>query len=126
MRLWAAGRGADLILKDEWRPNQRSHPASPPCILTLLLCPRTYTYICMRKAPGSSPIWGGMPGTFSRYPLQRYPLTLRRLLCLGCLIAREHRCGCGQFGTGHECGAEGCELACVAFGYAKQGEQLGG
>lgn len=30
MRLWVAGRGADLILKDEWRPNQRSLSFPPP------------------------------------------------------------------------------------------------
>ena len=32
MRLWQAGRGADLILKDEWRLNQRSlsFSLSPP------------------------------------------------------------------------------------------------
>ena len=56
MRLWRAGRGSDLILKDEWRLNQRSLSFSlspPPASL-----PRAYTYICMRKAPGSSPIWG--------------------------------------------------------------------
>ncbi len=106
MSLWAAGRGADLILKDEWRPKQRSlsffspppppppgpppppppggargGPAdwagnAPPAAFSLFFLsppprpraplhpypaslPRVYTYICMRKAPGSSPIWGG-------------------------------------------------------------------
>ena len=139
MRLWQAGRGADLILKDEWRLNQRSlsFSLSPPPRPRAPLhpypasLPRAYTYICMRKAPGSSPIRGGRkPGAFSRYLLRRYlrrcPLMRKRLLCLGCFVAGEHRCGCGQFSAGHECGAEGCELACVAFGYAEQGQQLGG
>ena len=62
MCLWAAGRGAALILKDEWRLNQHSlsffsppRPRAPlhPYPASL---PRAYTYICMRKAPGSSPI----------------------------------------------------------------------
>ena len=79
MSLWAAGRGADLILKDEWRPKQRSlsffspppaprTPAPLPCTPTPLpypaSLPRAYTYICMRKAPGSSPIWGQEAGGF--------------------------------------------------------------
>ena len=80
MRLWQAGRGADLILKDEWRPNQRSlsfflspppaprTPAPLPCTPTPLpypaSLPRAYTYICMRKAPGSSPVWGQEAGGF--------------------------------------------------------------
>lgn len=55
MRLWQAGRGADLILKDEWRLNQRSLSFSLPPPASL---PRAYTYICMRKALGSSPNWG--------------------------------------------------------------------
>ena len=65
-------RGTDLILKDEWRPNQR--PAS-----TLRPCARTSPYARTRKAPGSSPIWVGKPGAFSRYPLRRY-LTRQPLL----------------------------------------------
>lgn len=110
-------RGTDLILKYEWRPNQR-----PVSTLRPYLSIRVYT-----KSPRLLPPSGvGKPGAFSRYPLQRYPLMLKRLLFLGCFVAGEHRCGCGQFGAGHECGAEGCELACVAFGYAEQGEQLGG
>ncbi len=64
MRLWQAGRGAALILKDEWRPNQRSlsfflpppAPRTPTLHPYLASLPRAYTYICMRKAPGSSPI----------------------------------------------------------------------
>ncbi len=146
-----AGRGSSLILKDEWRPNQRSlsffppprpraplrpYPAPLPRFLTLLLCPRAPTpiYAC-EKPPAPPPSGGRKPGAFSRYLLRRCllrcylkrcPLMLRRLLCLGRFVAGEHRCGCGQFGAGHECGAEGCELACVAFGYAEQGQQLGG
>ena len=123
MSLWRAGRGAALILKDEWRLNQRSLSFSLPPPL-LCLAP-TAIYAC-EKPPDPPPTGGRMPGAFSHYPLQRYPLTLRRLLCLGYFVSGEHRCGCGQFGAGHECGAEGGELACVAFGYAEQGEQLGG
>jgi len=48
------------------------YPASPP---------RAYTYICMRKAPGSSPIWVGKPGAFIDYPLQRYQLRRCLRLC---------------------------------------------
>lgn len=147
MRLWVAGRDVDLILKDEWRPSQRSlslffpppAPRTPtplPRFLTLLLCPRAPTpiYAC-EKPPAPPPSGGRKPGAFSRYPLRRCllrrylrgcPLMLKQLLCLGRFVAGEHRCGCGQFGAGHECGAEGCELACVAFGYAEQGQQLGG
>ena len=149
MRLWAAGQGVDLILKDEWRPNQRSlsfppstprTPAPLPCTPTPHPYPAslppapTPIYAC-EKPPAPPPSGGRKPGAFSRYPLQCYPLRrylsrcplmLRRLLCLGRFVAGEHRCGCGQFGAGHECGAEGCELVCVAFGYAEQGQQLGG
>ncbi len=82
---------------------------------------RAYTYICMRKAPGSSPIRGqeaeGFHTLFAIAEAAVMPWVLR---------SGEHRCGCGQFGAGHECGAEGCELACVAFGYTEQGQQLGG
>ena len=71
MSLWRAGQGAALILKDEWRLNQHSlsffPPPPAPCTPAPLPCtptplpypaslPRAYTYICMRKAPGSSPI----------------------------------------------------------------------
>ena len=147
MRLWVAGRGVDLILTDEWRPSQRSlslfspppAPRTPtplPRFLTLLLCPRAPTpiYACEymhAKSPRLLPPSGGRkPRAFSRYPLRRYlrgcPLMLKQLLCLGRFVAGEHRCGCGQFGAGHECGAKGCELTCVAFGYTEQGQQLGG
>ncbi len=140
MSLWVAGRGVDLILKDEWRPNQRSLSLSPPPaprtpaplprFLTLLLCPAPTPIYAREKPPAPPPSRVGKPRAFCRYPLRRYlrrcPLMLRQLLCLGCFVAGEHRCGCGQFGTGHERGAEGCELACVAFGYAEQGQQLGG
>ena len=145
MSLWRAGRGAALILKDEWRLNRRSFcslppPASLPRILTLLLClaslpAPTPMYSACEKPPAPPPSGGRKPGAFSRYPLRRCllrrylrgcPLMLKQLLCLGRFVAGEHRCGCGQFGAGHECGAEGCELACVAFGYAEQGQQLGG
>lgn len=148
MSLRRAGRGVDLILKDEWRPNQRSlslpprpraplrpYPASLPRILTLLLGPAPTPIYACEKPPAPPPSRVGNPGAFSGYLLQRCllrrylsrcPLMLRRLLCLGRFVAGEHRCGCGQFGAGHECGAEGCELAGVAFGYAEQGQQLGG
>lgn len=146
MHLWRAGRGADLILKDEWRPNQRSlsfFPPPAPCTPAPLprflpphpypaSLPRAYTYICMRKAPGSSPIWGGEAGgllTLSVTALSHAPAAVALAtgrLRLGCLIAGEHRCGCGQFSAGHERGAESGELACVAFGHAEQGQQLGG
>ena len=97
----------------------------PPYPYLASLPAPTPIYVC-EKAPGSSPIWVGKPGAFIDYPLRRCPLMLRQLLCLGRFVAGEHRCGCGQFGAGHEFGAEGCELACVAFGYAEQGQQLGG
>ena len=143
LSLWWAGRGAYLILKDEWRLTRRSHPASLPRTPTPVSLPpisaRAYTpiYRYAKKPPAPPPPSGvGKPGAFMNYPLQhyqlrrgqlrRYPLMLRQLLCLGCFVAGEHRCGCGQFGAGHERGAEGCELACVAFGYAEQGQQLGG
>ena len=107
MSLWRQERESGLILKYEWRFSQGYYPTRKP----------TPTYI--QKAPGSSPIWGQDAGGF---------LTLSAiagavgLLCLGCFVAGEHRCGCGQFGAGHERGAEGGELACVAFGYAEQGQ----
>ena len=147
MRLWVAGRGAALILKDEWRLNQHSlsffpPPPGPvyPCTPTPLLCPASTPISACEKPPAPPPSRVGNPGAFSGYllqrcllrrylrrcPLQRCPLMLKHLLCLGCFVAGEHRCGCGQFGAGHECGAKGCELACVAFGYAEQGQQLGG
>ena len=95
MCLWAAGRGADLILKDEWRLNQRSlsffspprpraplhpYPASLPCFSA----PRASTpiYACEymhAKSPRLLPHLGwGKPGAFSRYPLRR--CLLRRYL----------------------------------------------
>ena len=43
MSLWWAGRGADLILKYEWRPNLRSHPAS--------LSPRFSPPLCLAPKP---------------------------------------------------------------------------
>ena len=61
MSLWRAGRGTGIILKDEWRLNRHSHPASLPRTPTPVSLPRfsarAYTYIC-EKAPGSSPIRG--------------------------------------------------------------------
>ena len=149
MSLWVAGRGVDLILKDEWRPSQRSlsffpppgpaHPCTPtplpyPASLPRFSAPHLHLYM-HAKSPRLLPHlgWGnrGLSGyLLQRCLLRRYlrrcPLMLKRLLCLGRFVAGEHRCGCGQFGAGHECGAEGCELACVTFGYAEQGQQLGG
>ena len=88
MRLWVAGRGSDLILKDEWRLNQHSlsfslpppaprTPAPLPCILTphpypASLPPRLHLYL-HAKSPRLLPHLGwGKPGAFSRYPLRRY------------------------------------------------------
>ena len=57
-------RGTDLILKDEWRLNRRSHqhpyPAPLPPYLCLASLPPAYTYIC-EKAPDSSPILNCAP-----------------------------------------------------------------
>ena len=64
MSLWRAGAGLDIILRDEWRLNQRSLPPLPPYpFISLASPPRAYTYI-MRKAPApaSPPRWGRMPG----------------------------------------------------------------
>ena len=97
MSLWRAGRGAALILKDEWRPSQRSlsffppppaprtptplpYPASLPCFSA----PRASTpiYACEymhAKSPRFLPHLGwGKPGAFWRYPLRR--CLLRRYL----------------------------------------------
>ena len=51
MRLWQAGRGADLILKDEWRLNLRSLsfpmplPGTPTPVSLPRFSARAYTYI---------------------------------------------------------------------------------
>ena len=49
MHLWQAGRGADLILKDEWRLILRSalipYPASPPRFSTRAYACISRTYI---------------------------------------------------------------------------------
>lgn len=116
-----AGQGTGIILKDEWRLNRRSHPAPLPRTSASHLCPRLHIYM-YAKSPRLLPPFGvRKPRAFIRYSLLQ-----KQLLCLGCFVAGKHRCGCGQFGAGHECGAEGCELACVAFGYTEQGQQLGG
>lgn len=93
MSLWRAGRGAALILKDEWRLNQHSlsffppprpraplhpYPAPLPRFLTLLLCPAPTPIYACEKPPAPPPSRVGKPGAFSRYPLRR--CLLRRYL----------------------------------------------
>ena len=70
MRLWQAGRGGDLILKDEWRPNLRSlfflpppnpacpYPALLPRIPTPLLCPPRLHLYMHAKSPRLLPHLG--------------------------------------------------------------------
>ena len=68
MRLRRQERESGLILKDEWRLNLR--PLSVPPIPALYPPPiSARAYICMRKAPGSSPIWGGEAGGYLSYSL---------------------------------------------------------
>ena len=74
MRLWRAGRGSDLILKDEWRPNLRSlfffpppaprTPAPLPRFLTPLLCPAPTPIYAREKPPAPPPSRAGKPGAF--------------------------------------------------------------
>ena len=71
MRLWQAGRGADLILKDEWRLNQRSlsfslPPPGPvhPCTPTPLLCPAPTPISACEKPPAPPPSRVGETGGF--------------------------------------------------------------
>lgn len=91
MRLWRAGRGSSLILKDEWRLNQRSlsfflsppraprTPAPLPCILTphpypASLPPRLHLYM-HAKSPRLLPHLGGEAGGFHRLSVTALSVT---------------------------------------------------
>ena len=89
LSLWWAGRGAYLILKDEWRLTRRSHPASLPRTPTPVSLPpisaRAYTpiYRYAKKPPAPPPpIWGGEAGGFHELSVTALSVTARSVTAL--------------------------------------------